>query len=190
MIIQLIGAKCCKYASAIQPSLVKVMACRLVGAKLLPESEPEPITWSYYLNHWTLRNKLHWNFNRNSKSFIQENIFENGVCGMAIILSRPQCVKLVEFENWLHCQISAMTNLSFFTRGQFWPSDIVVACACVCVCVRLSVCVCLCQSFTCSRDNSGPVQARITKFGPKMQKTLLRSIIFCGLIDLDLQGQI
>ena len=26
----------------------------------------------------------------------------------------------------------------FFTRGQFWPSGIVVACVCLCVCV--SVC--------------------------------------------------
>ena len=58
---------------------------------------------------------------------------------------------------------------SFFTRGQFWPPGVVVACVCVCVC--LSVCV----SITCCpRDNSGPVQARITKYGPKMQKTLVK----------------
>ena len=81
---------------------------------------------------------------------------------------------------------------SIFTRGQFWPSGIVVACVCVClsVClsVRLSVClsvrlsvrlslsVCLsvCQSLACPRDNLGPIQARITKFGPKMQKTLVK----------------
>ena len=39
-----------------------------------------------------------------------------------------------------------------------------------------SVCVCLsvCQSLACPRDNSGPVQARIAKFGPKMQKTLVK----------------
>ena len=127
--------------------------------------------------------------------------------------------------------------LSFLTRGQFWPS-VVVACVCVCVCLSV------CQSLACPRDNSGPVQARITKFGPKMQKTLvkvpivlwtdrpwpsgsnltwksklihfelvrtkthhpfkvvspnldqmckipwLRSILFWGAIDLDLQGQI
>ena len=38
----------------------------------------------------------------------------------------------------------------------------------------LCVCVCLCQSLVCLRDNSGPVQAGITKFGPKMQKTLAK----------------
>ena len=39
-----------------------------------------------------------------------------------------------------------------------------------------SVCVsvCVCQSFACPRDNSGLVQARITKFGPQMQKTLVK----------------
>ena len=40
---------------------------------------------------------------------------------------------------------------SFFTGGQYWPSGIVVAR------VRHQV---------CPRDNSSPVQARITKFGP------------------------
>ena len=48
---------------------------------------------------------------------------------------------------------------TFFTRGQFRPPGIVVAWVCVCV------------SIACPRDNSGPVQARITKLGPKMQNT-------------------
>ena len=67
-----------------------------------------------------------------------------------------------------------------FTRGQSWPSGIVVACVCVCVCVCLSVC----QSLACPRDNSVPVQARIAKFGPKMQKTLVKVPIVFGAIDL------
>ena len=41
--------------------------------------------------NWTLRNKLQWNLNRNSHIFIQENAFENVVCEMAAILSRPRC---------------------------------------------------------------------------------------------------
>ena len=55
---------------------------------------------SHYLNqcwnivNWTLRNKLQWIFNRNSYIFIHENAFENVVCEMAAILSRPQCVNL------------------------------------------------------------------------------------------------
>ena len=59
------------------------------------------VAWSatsHYLNqcwdivNWTLMNKLQWNFNRYSSIFIQENGFENVVCEMASILSRPQCV--------------------------------------------------------------------------------------------------
>ena len=44
--------------------------------------------------NWTLRNKLQWNFNRNSNIFIQENALEHVVCEMASILSRPQCVNV------------------------------------------------------------------------------------------------
>ena len=68
---------------------------------------------------------------------------------------------------------------TIFTRGQFWPSGIVVACVCVCVCV----CVCLCvrQSWACPSDNSSTVQARITKFGPEKQNTLVKiPIVFWG----------
>ena len=57
----------------------------------------------------------------------------------------------------------------FFTRGQFWPSGIVIACVCGSVCP----CVCVYQSRACPHDNSSPIQARITKFGPEMQNTLV-----------------
>ena len=50
------------------------------------------------------------------------------------------------------------------------------ASVCVCPCVCQSVC----QSLACPHDNSGPVQARITKFGPKMQKTLVKVPIVLG----------
>ena len=76
--------------------------------------------------------------------------------------------------------VAVLVVSQFFTRGQFWPSGIVVACVCVCVCVCLSVCPYVCQSLACPRDNSGPVQARIAKFGPKMQKTLVKVPIVLG----------
>ena len=53
---------------------------------------------SHYLNqgwnivNWILRNKRHWNLNRNSCILIHENAFENVVWEMAAILSGPQCV--------------------------------------------------------------------------------------------------
>ena len=61
--------------------------------------------------NWTLRNKLQWNFNRNSNVLIQENAFENVVCEMASIVSRSQCVKrwiILPFQScfsgiWIRC---------------------------------------------------------------------------------------
>ena len=49
-------------------------------------------------------------------------------------------------------------GIMIFTRGQYWPSGIVVAC--VRPSVRPSV-----RHQVCPRDNSSPVQAKITKFG-------------------------
>ena len=47
---------------------------------------------------WTLMNKLQWNFNRNCKTFVQENAFESVVCEMATMFSRPQCVNIVVIQ--------------------------------------------------------------------------------------------
>ena len=55
----------------------------------------------------------------------------------------------------IYCHVPSL----IFTRGQYWPSGIVVAC--VRPSVRQSV-----RHQVCPRDNSSPVQARITKFGP------------------------
>ena len=55
---------------------------------------------SHYLNqywnivNWTFRNKLQWNFNRNLNIFIHEIAFENAVCKMASILSRPRSINV------------------------------------------------------------------------------------------------
>ena len=70
-----------------------------------------------------------------------------------------------------------------FTWGQFWPSGIVASCVCLCVCPSVR------QSHACPRDNSSPVSARITKF-ERCKRPWLRSLLFCGTIDHDLQGQI
>ena len=67
---------------------------------------------------------------------------------------------------------------SVFTRGQFWPSGIVVACVCVSVCPCVRECVY--QSRACPHNNSPLVQARITKFGTKVQKTLVKVPIVLG----------
>ena len=57
---------------------------------------------SHYLNqwysivNWTFRNKVQWDLYWNLYIVIEENAFENVVCEMATILSRPQCVKYHE----------------------------------------------------------------------------------------------
>ena len=57
-----------------------------------------------------------------------------------------------------------------------------------CRCLRL--CARVYQSLACLLDNLGPVQARITKFGPKMQNFLIKVPIVLEVIDIDLQGKI
>ena len=68
---------------------------------------------------------------------------------------------LVIITFWcIQMTMSSYVVILVFTRGQFWPSGIVVAC--VCPCVRQS------WAFLC--DNSSQVRASITKFGPKNAK--------------------
>ena len=56
---------------------------------------------SHYLNQWwkfvnsNLTNNIQWNHMRNSNIFVQENAFQNVVCEMAAMLSRPHCVKCI-----------------------------------------------------------------------------------------------
>ena len=66
-------------------SLAQIMACRLISAKLLSES----------MQHWTLKNKFHWNLNLNSYIFIQENAFGMSCAKCRKCLSRTQYDKYV-----------------------------------------------------------------------------------------------
>ena len=66
----------------------------------------------------------------------------------------------------------------FITYSQlpnhFYPRPVLAFgyCRCLRLCVRVFVCVY--QSWACPHDNSPLVQARITKFGTKVQKTLVK----------------
>ena len=65
----------------------------------------------------TLRNKLQWNFNQNTKLFIHKNASDNIVCNMAAILSRGRWVKdficpLVVFPSHSRMWPPAETRLS------------------------------------------------------------------------------
>ena len=71
----------------------------------------------------------------------------------------------------------------FFTRGQFWPSGIVVAC----VCVSVSLCV---NHLLVRAITHQPFKLGSLNVDHRCKRPWLRSILFSGVIDLDLQGQI
>ena len=56
----------------------------------------QAIIWTNDGILFILRNKLQWNLKWYSYNFIEENALENGIRKMVTILSRPQCVKLVD----------------------------------------------------------------------------------------------
>ena len=46
----------------------------------------------YWLMDWETRNGILWNLNQNKNIFLQKIYFENNVCKIKAILSRPLCV--------------------------------------------------------------------------------------------------
>ena len=74
------------YASANQPPLVQITACRCPAPS-------HDLGQSWNIVNWTIGNKSLWNRKRNSYIFTDENAFENVVWKMPAISSRPQCVK-------------------------------------------------------------------------------------------------
>ena len=80
-------------------------------------------TWpapSHYLNQcWNivnsnLRIKIQWNLERDSYTFIQENVFQN-VCEMVAILPQPLCVNHGRMLSISSCQIHVCHELSKLT---------------------------------------------------------------------------
>ena len=83
-------------------TLVQIMACRLIGAKPLSKQMVG------YFVKWTLRNKLQWNFNQNTKFFIHGNVSENTVCDMAAILSGGRWVEAHKI-----CEIKPQATVTY-----------------------------------------------------------------------------
>ena len=52
--------------------------------------------------------------------------------------------------------------------------------------VCVSVCTSVRQPFAYPHDNLRPIQARITKFGPEVQNSLVKISVVLGVIDQDL----
>ena len=95
---------------------------------------------------------------------------------------RCQCQWEAICSCFLHCcssQIGGTVPRNVYPYAYFdtvyavwfcYPRPVLSLPASVCVCVCQSVC----QSLACLRDYSGQVQARITKFGTKVQNNLVK----------------
>ena len=113
-------------------ALVRIMACRLFGAKPLSNQ-------CWVIVNWTLRNELQWNFNQDTKLFIHSTASENIVCEMAAILSRGKwgpcrrsssrsnnAIACCEYPLWDCTETNAYTWSNLTTReeqkgvGKFW----------------------------------------------------------------------
>ena len=100
------------------------------------------------------------------------------------ILSLPAKPTLIANGNSVQVHSISMKKIfTFFTRGQLWPSGIVVACVCLCVCV--SVNHQFVRTITCH-----PLKLQSPNLDQKCKTPWLRSLLFLGFTDLDLQGQI
>ena len=76
-------------------------------------------------------------------------------------------------------------NKLIFTRGQFWPSGIVIACVCG------SVCPCVCSNHELVRTiTHRPFKLGSPNLDQRCKTPWFGSLLFLGMIDLDLQGQI
>ena len=115
--------------------------------------------------NWTPRNKIKWNINQNTKIFIHENASETIVCEMAAILSRGRCVTF-------------LPEASFGLRVLSLPASV---CVYVCVCGNHL----LVRTITCH-----PFKLESPNLDQKSKTPWLRFLLFWGLIDLELQGQI
>ena len=71
----------------------------------------------------------------------------------------------------------------FITGGMFWAFAIVVAC----VCVSVSLCV---NHLLVGAQTRNPFKQRSQNLDQWCKTPRLRSLLFCGMIDLDHQGQI
>ena len=87
-------------------------------------------------------------------------------------------------SRFLNLDIFCALKMRLKMNWVFYPRPVLALEYChrlrLCVCVRMCVCESVCQSLACPHDNLGPVQARIAKFGPKMQKTLVKVPIVLG----------
>ena len=75
--------------------------------------------------------------------YVPDRLINNKLALISIKLLHWSVEMLVNHDDGVF-KIFCVSHFGIFTRGQFWPSGIVVACVCVCVC--MCVCVSVCPS--------------------------------------------
>ena len=116
----LIEAKWRKYAS--------VNYANINSDNGLPPVWCQAIIWT--IAHLLSNNKLQWNFNHNTKILNQEIVFENVICEMAAILSRPQWVILPldcisgSMQKRCNCIANAFNSLRLRQNGCYFAHNI------------------------------------------------------------------
>ena len=81
------------------------------------------------------------------------------------------------------------TDHWLFTRGQFWPSGIVIACVCGSVCPCVCMCVCINHELVRTITHR-PFKLGSPNLDQRCKTPWFRSLLFLGMLDPDLQGQI
>ena len=74
--------------------------------------------------NWTHGNKFQWIFNQNTTIFIQQNAFENVVCKVSSILSRPQCVNGCKKQKIDYLQATTFQISDQIARRRTWKIQI------------------------------------------------------------------
>ena len=100
-------------------------------------------------------------------------------------LGWPWGVPLYSKMSWyyqVNCHTGAADLFQFFTRGQFWPSGIVVACVCPSVSPSVTKFV---RAIT-----HQPFKLGSPNLDQRCKRPWLRSLLFCGTFNRHLQGQI
>ena len=106
----------------------------------------------------------------------------NTVCWGALVVSGGQPLFTLgptfALSQWyfLSLPLARSINIDFYPR----PVLAYGYCPCLCLSVRPSVSSCV-RHQVCPHDNSSPVQARTTKFGPEVQNTLVEIPIVLGV---------
>ena len=92
----------------------------------------------WVIANWTLRNKLQWNFNQDTKLFINENAYENIICKMP---SLPLVSQVLDIYDSCHPQtnhrgifyfplkphVIACDRVDSNREDYFWPGEYVMA---------------------------------------------------------------